>query len=60
MKTMYSSSYQHNGIVATHAFGHRTVHHVPKCMSCHKFTVVIMGRESCFHDYIYITPILLL
>ena len=35
------------GIVAT-------VHHVPKCMSCHKAIVVITGRAHCFHDYIYI------
>ena len=31
-----------------------TVHHVPKCMSCHKAIVVIIGRAHCFHDYIYI------
>ena len=31
-----------------------TVHHVPKCMSCHKAIVVITGRAHCFHDYIYI------
>ena len=31
-----------------------TVHHVPKCMSCHKVTVVITGRAHCFHDCIYI------
>ena len=37
-----------------------TVHHVPKCMSCHKDIVVITERAHCFHDYIYITPILLL
>ena len=37
-----------------------TVHHVPKCMSCHKAIVVINGRAHCFHDYIYITLILLL
>ena len=30
------------------------VHHVPKCMSCHKAIVVITGRAHCFHDYIYI------
>ena len=28
-------------------------------MSCHKATVVITGRAHCFHDCIYITPILL-
>ena len=37
-----------------------TVHHVPKCMSCHKAIVVITGRAHCFHDCIYITLILLL
>ena len=37
-----------------------TVHHVPKCMSCHKAIVVITGRAHCFHDYIYITLMLLL
>ena len=31
-----------------------TVHHVPKCMSCHKAIVVITGRAHCFHDCIYI------
>ena len=36
-----------------------TVHHVPKCMSCHKAIVVITRRAHCFHDQIYITPILL-
>ena len=29
---------------------HITVHHVPKCMSCHKAIVVITGRAHCFHD----------
>ena len=38
----------------------QTVHHVPKCMSCHKVIVVITGWAHCFHDYIYIMPILLL
>ena len=37
-----------------------TVHHVPKCMSCHKAIVVITGRAHCFHDCKYIAPILLL
>ena len=37
-----------------------TVHHVPKWMSCHKAIVVITGRAHCFHDFIYITLILLL
>ena len=53
MKTMCPPGYHHNGFVATHALG-LTVHHVPKCMSCHKAIVVITGRAHCFHDYIYI------
>ena len=70
MKTMRPPGYHHNGFVATHALGHMrctvwatvlaTVHHVPKCMSCRKAIVVTTGRAHCFHDYIYITPILLL
>ena len=65
MKTMCPPGYHHNGFVATHALVHwyqqcGTVHHVPKCMSCHKAIVVITGRAHCFHDYIYITLILLL
>ena len=31
-----------------------TVHHAPKCMSCHKAIVVITGRAYCFHDCMYI------
>ena len=66
MKTMCPPGYHHNGFVATHALGHMmyimcpTVHHVPKCMSCHKPIVVITGRAHCFHDCIYSTLILLL
>ena len=30
------------------------VHHVSKCMSCHKYIVVITGRVHCFHDCTYI------
>ena len=45
MKTMCPLGYHHNGFVATHALGH---------------IVVITGRAHCFHDYIYITLILLL
>ena len=41
----------------THIFIHThiyiTVHHVPKCMSCHKGIVEITGRAHCFYD-IYI------
>ena len=36
-----------------------TVHHVPKCMSCHKTIVVKTWRAHCFHDFIYIAPICL-
>ena len=53
MKTMCPPGYHHNGFVAT-------VHHVPKCMSCHKAIVVITGKAHCFRDYIYIMLILLL
>ena len=31
-----------------------TVHHVPKCMSCHKAILAITGRTQCLHDYTYI------
>ena len=31
-----------------------------KWMSCHKAIVVITEKAHCFHDCIYITPILLL
>ena len=30
------------------------LHHVRKCMSCHKAIVVITGRAHFFHDYICI------
>ena len=46
MKTMCPPGCYQNGFVAT-------VHHVPKCMSCHKAIVVITGRAHCFHDFIY-------
>ena len=58
---MCPPGYHHNGFVATHALEHMmygyhtsTVHHVPKCMSCHKAIVVITGWAHCFHDYIHI------
>ena len=47
-------------IVCPHEVHRVTVHHVPKCMSCHKAVMVITGRAHYFHDYIYITLILLL
>ena len=36
-----------------------TVHHVPKCVSCHKAIVVITGSVHCFHDKIYMLILLL-
>ena len=54
MRTICPPVYHHNDFVATHALGHMSVHHVPKCMSCHKAIAVITGRAHCFHDYIYI------
>ena len=36
---------------------HLTIHHVPKCMSCHKAIVVITKRAYilfCFHIYIIV------
>ena len=51
MKTMCPPGYHHNGFVATHALGH---------MMYMMSIVVITGRAHCFHDYIYITLILLL
>ena len=30
------------------------IHHVPKCMSCHKAIVVITARVHCFHDSTHI------
>ena len=50
MKTMCPPGYNHNGFMATHAPGHMMYVDI----------VVIIGRAHCFHDYIYITPILLL
>ena len=51
----YPPSYHHNAFGAIHA-------HVPKCISFHKaiVIVVITRRAHCFHDCIYITPILIL
>ena len=65
MKTMCPPGYHHNGFMATHTTS--TVHHVPKCMSCHKAIVVIAGRVHCFmityiciyiYIYIYILEII--
>ena len=64
MKTMCPPGYHHNGFVGTHALGHMmygsSCAQVHKCMSCHKAIVVITGRGHFFHDYIYITLILLM
>ena len=69
MKTMCAPGYHHNGSMSTHEFvalGHMmyvrtwTIHHVPKFLRCHKAIVLITRRVHCFHDYIYITRILLL
>ena len=60
MKTICPPGYHHNGFVATHTLGHMiTVHHVPKCMSCHKAILVIPGGHIVFM-ITYITLILLL
>ena len=41
-----------------HVTYYTTIHHVPKCMSCHKAIVVRTGRAHCFYDMItYITYI---
>ena len=34
------------------------LYHVPKCIRCHKAIAMITWRAHCFHDYIYVTPIL--
>ena len=60
MKTMCPPGYHHNGFCGNSCTWAHDVHHVPKCMSCHKAIVVITGRAHCFHDCIYITLILLL
>ena len=31
-----------------------TIHHVPKCMCCHKAILVKTGRLHYFHDCIYV------
>ena len=53
MKTMCPPGYHTMALWQLMHLG-TTVHHVPKCMSCHKAIVVITGRAHCFHDYIYI------
>ena len=46
---MCSSSYHHSGFMAV-----VPIHHVPKCMICHKAIVAIAGRAHCSHDCIYL------
>ena len=59
MKTMCPHSYDHNGFVVPDAwFIMYPVHQVPRCMNCHKVTVVITGRACCFDGCMYIKPIL--
>ena len=53
MKAIFPLCYRHNGFDATHALGYM-------CMSFYKAIVMIPARAYFFHDYIYITPILLL
>ena len=41
MKTRSPPGYRHNDFLATHALGHMmsnviTIHHVPKCIICHR------------------------
>ena len=38
---MCIAGYHRSGFLANHALGHMMWGHVPKCMSCHKATVVI-------------------
>ena len=52
MKTIYVPDYQQSCFVATHG---THVHHMSKCMSCHKAIVMITHRAHCIHDYIYVT-----
>ena len=58
MKTMSPLDYHHIDFVATHS-KLRSCAQVHE-RSCHKATVVITERTHCFHDSIFITPILLL
>ena len=70
MKTICPPGYYHNDSVETLAPGHLmygclschrvvTWNEVPRCMSCPRDIVMINRRAHCFHDYVYITPILL-
>ena len=46
--------------IVTSYWGLSYMDHVPKCTNFHKAILVMTGRAHCFHDCIYITPILLL
>ena len=53
MKTMCPAGYHHNCFMTTHALWPKCmIHHVPKCVSCHKAIVVI--TESAHYIYMYI------
>ena len=64
MKTMCPPGCHHNGFCGdsrskrtwskTYNPHEVNVHHVPKCMSCHKAIAVITGRAHCFNNWIYI------
>ena len=54
MKTMCPPGYHYDGFLAAHALGHMmnnvpTVHHVPKCIICHR-VIVVTARAHWFHD----------
>ena len=70
MKTIWAPGYYHNDSVETLAPGHLmygclscyrvvTWNEVPRCMSYPRDIVIINRRAHFFHDYVYITPILL-
>ena len=61
MKAMRPPGSHHNDIVVTCTWALDVLwSHVPKCMSCYKAIMVTTGRVYCFHDNIYVMPILLL
>ena len=61
MKAMRPPGCHHNDIVVTCTWALDVLwSHVPKCMSCYKAIMVTTGRVYCFHDNIYVMPILLL
>ena len=60
MKTMCPPAYHHNDFVATHALGHSLCTSCAKRISCHKAILLITRSTHCFHDAIFLKPILLL